>query len=102
MTGNRITGYNFVLGICCVVEIFRTLFTVIVFFENLEETSKLIGRVRKNSGGKRQAHYQPHVCTGKRRPDQLMVLGYYTHRPGTSGITLVRYLSGQTERRQRR
>ena len=30
-------------------------------------TTSLIGRVRKNSGGKRQACYQPQVTTGKRR-----------------------------------
>ena len=27
---------------------------------------EIIGRVRKNSGGKRQAHYQPQVGTGTR------------------------------------
>ena len=60
-----------------------------------------IGRVRKNSGGKRQADYQPQVTTGKRRPDRLLVLGGCTHRPEISGISLVRYLSGQSQRRQR-
>ena len=42
------------------------------------------GRVRKNSGGKGQAHYQPQVSTGKRRPDQPLVLGDYTPRSETS------------------
>ena len=60
----------------------------------------LIGRVRKNSGGKRQADYQPQVSTGKRRPGRLMVLGDYTHRSETSGNSLVSYLSGQTQRHQ--
>ena len=48
--------------------------------------TSVIGSVRKNSGGKRQAWYQSHVVTDKRR----------------SLSALVRYLGGQTHRRQRR
>ena len=59
-----------------------------------------IGRVRKNSGEKRQAHYQPQLSTGKRRGDRPVVLGGCTHLLVTSGISLVRYLSGQTQRSQ--
>ena len=33
----------------------------------------LIGRVRKNSGGKRQAKYKPQVTTGKRRSHSPLV-----------------------------
>ena len=40
--------------------------------------------MRKNSGGKRQAYYQPQVTTGKRRQDRLMVLGGCTHLLVTS------------------
>ena len=47
----------------------------------------IIGSVRKNSGGKRQAYYQSQVITGKRR--SLSALE----------ILLIRYLSGQTSNR---
>ena len=56
----------------------------------------------KNSGGKK-AGLLP--ATGKyryRRPDRLVVLGDYTLRQVTSENSLVRYLSGQTQRGQRR
>ena len=35
-----------------------------------------IGRVRKNSGGKRQAYYQPQVTTGNRQVGRLLIAGY--------------------------
>ena len=59
-----------------------------------------IGRVEKNSGGKGQAYYQPQVSAGKRQLGRLLVLGEYTHRTETSGISLVTTLSGQTQRHQ--
>ena len=40
------------------------------------------------------------VTTGKRRPDRPLVLGRCTHRPEISGISLVSYLSGHTQRHQ--
>ena len=40
--------------------------------------------MQKNSGGKRQAYYQPHVSTGKRQVGRLMVLGGCTQRSETS------------------
>ena len=54
----------------------------------------------KNSGGKRAGRLPAHVITGKRRPGRLLVLGEYTHRLVISGISLVGYLSGQTQRHQ--
>ena len=47
----------------------------------------IIGRVRKNSGGTRQAYYQSQVGTGKRKGDRLLVLGRCTHRSETSVIS---------------
>ena len=42
--------------------------------------------MRKNSGGKRQAYYQPQVSTGKRRQDRLLVLGECTPPVGDQCI----------------
>ena len=42
--------------------------------------------MRKNSGGKREAYYQPQVTKGKRQGDQPVVLGGCTHMPETSVI----------------
>ena len=45
-----------------------------------------LGRVRKKSGGKRQAYYQSQVTTGKRRTYRLLIAGYFCLRPLTSGF----------------
>ena len=54
----------------------------------------------KNSGGKRAGRLPAQVNTGNRRRGRLLVLGECTHRLVISGISLVRYLSGQTQRHQ--
>ena len=56
----------------------------------------------KNSGGKTAGPLPATGNTGKRRGNQLLVLGECTHRLVTSGISLVAHLSGQTVRSQRR
>ena len=62
----------------------------LIWYDHIRDTDitpnvNSIGRVRKNSGGKRQAYYQPQVSTGKRQVGRLMVLGGCTQRSETSG-----------------
>ena len=61
-----------------------------------------IGRVRKNSGGKRQAWYQPQVTTGTHQAYRLLIAAYLCLSLLTSAFSLVVHLSRQTQRRQRR
>ena len=59
---------------------------MIQFWGNSEYYITRLGRVRKNSGGKRQAYYQSQVTTGKRRTYRLLIAGYFCLRPLPSGF----------------
>ena len=56
----------------------------------------------KNSGGKKAGLQPATGNTGTHQVDRLLVLGGCTHLLMTSENPLVRYLSGQTQRGQRR
>ena len=54
--------------------------------KQLRRATPVIGRVRKNSGGKRQAYFQPQVSTGIHQADRLLITGYFCLSPLTSGF----------------